>query len=294
MSAPGHLGAYGFRIVPGGGTLDLPGLVPVPADAERVRVTWETAAVEEDVIDVTPDHARLSVKGMVAIELTRSDPELHIRVPGALQPEAVVHPILTTPLAILARWRGRAALHAGAVLHEGAAVAVCGRQGAGKSTAMASLAARGLPVVTDDLVVLEDGDVLSGPSCIDLRADTALRFPQAEYLGVVGARERHRLMTAPAPARVPLAGIFMLEWAEEGDADPLRAEPLTLPERIELVHAFDYAGLVGLPRGEALLDLIELPMWRLVRPRDWAAGDAALDLLLSAAAASRPAATPPA
>lgn len=294
MEGDGHRGAYGFRIVPADAALDLPGLVPVPANAERVRVTWESAPVEEDVLEVTGDHARLSVKGMVAIELTERDPALHVRVPDALQPEAVVHPILTTPLAILARWRGRAALHAGAVLHDGAAVAVCGRQGAGKSTAMASLAARGLPVVTDDLVVLEDGDVLSGPSCIDLRADTAERFPEAAYLGVVGARERYRLMTAPAPARVPLAGIFMLEWAEEDDPDPLRAEPLALPERIELVHAFDYAGLVGLPRGEALLDLIELPMWRLVRPRDWNAGDAALDLLLSVAAASRPTATPPA
>ncbi|HWT92005.1 MAG TPA: hypothetical protein VN238_03345 [Solirubrobacteraceae bacterium] len=294
MSAPGHFGAYGFRIVPSDERLALPGLVPVPADAERVSVTWESGPVEEDVIDVTPARARLSVKGMVAIALTETDPELHIRVPGALQPEAVVHPILTTPLAILARWRGRAALHAGAVLHEGAAVAVCGQQGAGKSTAMASLAARGLPVVTDDLVVLEHGDVLSGPSCIDLRADTAERFPRAEYLGVVGARERHRLMTAPAPARVPLAGIFLLEWATEDDDEPLRAEPLALPERIALIHAYDYAGLVGLPRGEALLDLVELPMWRLVRPRDWAAGDAALDLLLSVAAASRPAATPPA
>jgi hypothetical protein len=262
---------------------DLPGLVQVPAEADEVRMAWREGSIPEDRMDVGDERAHIAVKGLVAIEVERASRSVSIELPEAPLPEAIVHPIATTPLAILARWRGQATLHAGAVLHDGAAWAVCGPQAAGKSTTLALLAQHGLPIVTDDLLVLDDGDVLAGPSCVDLRADTADRFPEARFLGTVGARERFRLSTPPAPLRVPLRGVFVLGWSDDGDGPSVR--PLTLPERARLIHVFDYAAVVGLPRGEALLDLLALPMWLLRRPRDWEQGERALDRLLETASA---------
>ena len=280
MPGPRHPGAYGFRLVLQSPEDVLPGLPDAPPDADEVHMRWCQGAIEDDRMDVGEHHADIAVAGQVSIAVRRADRHVEIVLPEDPLPEAIVHPVATVPLAVLARWRGDATLHAGAVLRDGAAYAVCGGQGAGKSTTMALLAQRGLPVVTDDLLVVSGGEALAGPSCVDLRPDVAERFPDARFLGVVGRRERYRLLTAPAPARTPLGGLFLLGWHADG---PARVEPLTLEERAQVIHVFDYAGSVGLPRGEALMDLLALPMWRLSRARDWQAADEALDLLLATA-----------
>jgi hypothetical protein len=282
MPESGRLGAYGFRLVVEGAEAGLPGLVPVPAGAEEVTLAWREGAIPEDRLDISGDRAHIAVKDLVSLRIERATRTVAIDLPEPPLPEAIVHPVATTPLAVLSRWQGRATLHAGAVFHEGAAYAVCGGQNSGKSTTLAALAARGLPIVTDDLLVVDDGQALAGPSCVDLRADTAERFPGARFLGTVGARERFRLSTSPAPPRVPLRGVFLLGWST--DPEP-KVVPLSLEERARVIHVLDYAAMVGLARGEALLDLLALPMWALTRRRDWDASERALDLLLETAAA---------
>lgn len=61
--------------------------------------------------------------------------------------------------------RGLPTLHAGAIATRDGAVALLGRSGRGKSTLTASLARRGLPIVTDDNLPLQlrGKDVLAGP-----------------------------------------------------------------------------------------------------------------------------------
>ena len=282
MGRGGQVGAYGFRLVPADPSVELPGLVAVDEGADEARIDWRVEPTTEDVREVGDERIVIAVREHVRIEVDRPTRSIFIALPEPPTPEAIVHPVATTPLAILARWRGDAALHAGAVLHAGGAWVVCGNRGAGKSTALALLAQRGLPVVADDLVVISDGHVLSGPSCVDLRADTAPRFPDARFLGVVGARERWRIATPAPPARVPVRGLFLLEW---GDDPKAAVAPLDLRERAAVVHGFDYAALVGLPRAEVLLDLLALPMWRLTRPKTPAGGNAALDRLLETASA---------
>jgi len=245
-----------------------------------VRFAWREAPTPEDARDVGEERVLLAVKGQITLEVLRRSRAVSVALPQMPTPDAIVHPVATTPLALLARWRGDAALHAGAVVHDGGAYGICGGRGAGKSTTLALLARRGLPIAADDLLVVRHGDVLAGPRCVDLRHDVAARFPDARFLGIVGARERHRLSTPPAPARVPLRGIFLLEW---GTGPELKASLLTLEERASLVHELDYAALVGLPHPEALLDLLALPMWRFTRPRDWAASTEALDHLMCTA-----------
>ena len=287
MDAERHPGAYGFRIVASDSGVVLPGLVDVPADAAVAHVSWDVGPIPDDFVEIDDERVDLSVPDIVAIGVERASGRVTIRLPDAPTPEAIVHPMLTTPLAFLARWRGHACLHAGAILHEGEAVVVCGSQGAGKSTTLATLAARGMPVVTEDLVVLDGWHVLSGPHCVDLRGDAAERFPDARYLGTIGRRERFRLLTPPAPFRVPLRGVFLLDWSADGAAPT--AQPLGLGERLALIHAYDYAGVLGIPRPATLLELAEVPMWRLSRPRDLSTADRALDLLLETAATAKPA-----
>ncbi len=65
--------------------------------------------------------------------------------------------LLGPVLAFVLRLRGITCLHASAFCINGHAVALTGHSGAGKSTTAASFAGRGYPVLTDDLLALEDG-----------------------------------------------------------------------------------------------------------------------------------------
>jgi hypothetical protein len=59
-------------------------------------------------------------------------------------------------LAFVLRLRGAVCLHASAVALGGRAVALVGQTGAGKSTTAAAFARRGAPVMSDDVVALDD------------------------------------------------------------------------------------------------------------------------------------------
>ena len=110
---------------------------------------------------------------------------------------------------------GRAAIHGGAFLHEGRAWVLLGDKGQGKSSTLGWLATPGVPIITDDLVVCDEGDVLAGPRCVDLRADPARHLNVGRDLGVIGTRERWRIDVPPCPSRSPLRGWIFLEWGAE-------------------------------------------------------------------------------
>jgi serine kinase of HPr protein (carbohydrate metabolism regulator) len=88
---------------------------------------------------------------------------------------------LHTVLAALLHQRGCLVLHASAVLMNGGADVVSGETGAGKSTLLAALAAKGFPVVSDDVTAvraLPGGgiEVIPGPQWIHLCEDAAARL----------------------------------------------------------------------------------------------------------------------
>ena len=90
---------------------------------------------------------------------------------------------------ILRAW-GRLALHASCVRIGDSAVLLAGDSGAGKSTTAAALAARGMPVLSDDLTALtsaDDGSALAWPSFNHVRL-----WPDGEriVLGETGRLER--------------------------------------------------------------------------------------------------------
>lgn len=182
--------------------------------------------------------------------------------PRLPSPAALVHPFLAPVAAVMAYWHDREAFHAGAFVHGGGTWALVGDREAGKSTLLASLALEGVPVVCDDMLVI-DGDVaFAGPRSIDLRAEAARRLAVGESLGEVGARERWRVRL-PLVDEAPLRGWVFLTWGDRLEWRAMRAS-----SRIELLSA--QRGLRLPARDPArLLDLVSLPSWELRRPRSW-------------------------
>jgi hypothetical protein len=212
----------------------------------------------------------MGTRGGSAFHVTRRPASILFDLGFDPTPDALVHPIATVPLAVLARWRGDVTLHGGAFEAGGAAWALFGERNAGKSTTLALLARRGHPVLADDLVVVDDGFVRAGPRCVDLREDAAERIGFTRDLGMFGGRRRLRLSSAPAPARLRLGGFFLLGWHDDA---AVRIERLPLAARVRALYQLEYAGLVGPADPQAVLDLASLPAWHVTRGHDWAAAE---------------------
>ena len=211
------------------------------------------------------------------VVVRRRPPSARIVAPVTLSAEALVHPMLTAPFSMLARWRGDVTLHGGAFIHAGGAWAVLGERTAGKSSLLGLLGARGLPIAADDLLTIDDGWLRAGPSCIDLRPDVAARLPGARDLGVVGTRRRFRLSATPAPARTRLLGVIVLEWHDEPEPALL---PMAAEERLATLYRQEAIALLGFSKPQKFIDLLGLPMWRFRRRKDWDSTPAAVDRLL--------------
>jgi hypothetical protein len=258
----------------------LPDLTVVDADAPVVRFRWRQGVAAEDAWDVGPDTVRISHRRGGSLVVRREPPEAEFVLTQPLPIGAMVHPLGTMPLSVLAHWRGDVTLHGGAFLAAGGAWGVCGDRSAGKSSTLALLAERAVPIVADDLLAVQQGEALSGPRCVDLRGDAAGRFSAARSLGTVGSRIRYRLPTAAVPARAPLRGIVLLEWSVDGS---IEVTPLGLEERLALLHQHQYSGLFRRPQERGIVDLLDLPMLRVRRPRAWDRADELVERLLEAA-----------
>jgi hypothetical protein len=221
---------------------------------ERGPVTYE----------VGDDHARFPLFLDAWLELDRVARAATFVVPRNLHDDELVHPGLGLGAAMLAEWSGRLAFHGGAFVARGGAWAVVGRAESGKSTVLATLSLAGVPVLSDDLLVIEGGALHSGPRCLDLRPTAVAGLALGNR--VVAARNglKSRLPLAQVPAFAPLRGWVFLEW---GDA--VRVARVSAAERIPRI-AGNMAALRR-PRSESLLDLATLPAWELRRPRRWEA-----------------------
>jgi hypothetical protein len=282
--AAGALTAYGLRL------LNLPGAARV---LDHGSHDWPELAVEQKIGEgiagpnlVGHGAARLSLTSGGWMDIARTH-DLPFRASVTLNQdrvwddESVVHPFLSTAVAVVSWWLGRTAFHAGAIATPAGGIAVVGPKGAGKSSMLGWFATQGVPVLADDVVVLEAGRrMLRGPRCVDLRPDAARALGIGEDIGLVGARQRWRHILPEAPAAVPLVAWVLPVW---GDAVGL--EPIPAGERIGLLYSS--LALLGVPPADPglFLDLARLPAWRLRRRRDWTAIGAAGGMLLDAVGA---------
>jgi len=193
--------------------------------------------------------------------------------------DELVHPYLAPLAGVHARWCGRQTFHGGAFVVGDAVWGIVGGRTAGKSTLLAHLAARHVPVVADDLLVLDGASTFAGPRAIDLREDAAGHFDGGDDLGILGRRRRHRLrLPAITPILPPVHGWVHLAWGDDPTVTRLSAK-----DRIErLAGAVAVAGSVA---PAELLDHATRPGLLLTRPRDWDRAQEAVDALLEAVAA---------
>lgn len=123
--------------------------------------------------------------------------------------ECVVTPHLTSAASTIAAWMGRPAIHRRHVPSRGPVWVVLGDKGRGKSTTLGWLAKVGVPIVTEDLVICDGGDVLAGRvawTCPrarvrDERGPRAWRRGRRERAG-----RRPRLSAELSAARLDLPG----------------------------------------------------------------------------------------
>jgi hypothetical protein len=190
----------------------------------------------------------------------------------------LVHPFLTAVGVTFAWWDGRHAFHGGAFVDsECRAWCVLGERESGKSSTLARLSNAGLPVIADDLVVIDGGHVLAGPRCIDLRLEPAKALALETAATPVRGNERLRLPLPGVAAEVPLHAWVFLVW---GDSFALRR--LGAAEWLARLTMHRTTLTEGAPN---LLELAGLQAWELQRPRTWWSLEPAVERLLDLAGA---------
>lgn len=271
-----RLGAYGLAL--GGVDGAAPFLVEARADWPRFELVNRVGRADGagDRLGERRAQLRLRSGGEILVE---RDGRVEFVTPEPLSAAELVHPYLAPVAAVAARWHDRESFHGGAFLVGEDAWGVLAEREGGKSTTLAWLAAQGLPIVCDDMLVLEDGRPFAGPRVLDLRAGPAERLGVGEYLGVVGARERWRLRLDELPGVVRLRGWIFLEWGADVAVERVGGSAL-------LPRLLAHLGLRIPPLGpERVLELAGLPAWELRRPHGWDRFEDAGRLLLDVASA---------
>jgi hypothetical protein len=247
------------------------GRVELGAPPEPDAQSWlETAADPVRTRSVFEAIARFEVR---AGALVLVDPEPEV------DPRLVRHALLGPVLAQLLWQRELYTLHASVVRVGGRSAAFVGASGAGKSTTAAALTARGHPLVCDDVAALCWRDqplrVLPGFPRIRLYADS-LR-------GLGGAPDAHPLVhglidkrLTPVPAFIeqaqPLDRIYVLEAAEQLEAERLAARFAALELMKHAYNAYQFAPVVGFAQHLQMAARVAgaVPVFRLRRPKDLA------------------------
>lgn len=265
-------GAYGLRIA---------GL----GDAERLLVRADSTWPDLELVarrgtiggftnEVNEERATMVLLGAVAV-VERSPGRAVFTFDSEPNPEALVHPYLAPIAGLFAHWHGRESLHAGAFVAGGGAWGVLAERSGGKSSTLARLALDGVPIVTDDMLVLENGVAFAGPRAIDLRREPAQALGVGEPLGVLGARERWRLRLENVEGAFELKGWVFLEWGNE-----LTVTRVSAGSQLQRLAAQRTIRLTP-PDPSALLRLSALPAFELRRPRHWSSLENATTLLLA-------------
>jgi hypothetical protein len=262
-------GVYGFRLE---GVDDVSLLSCVAASAPTLRVSIEIGRAPDREESFGPDAAEIGLIDGGWVSLTRAG-HAHFVAPRQIPSGELVHPWLVPAAATFSGWHGRLVLHGGGFSFGGQAIAILGNKEDGKSTLLAWLArSEDVSVLVDDLLVIESGSVLAGPRCIDLRPGTAEIFDDAAGHSVVRDASRLRMELPPCSPAAPLGALVVLSWSQE---DHVSLRRLTASEGMAalLPHALNPG-----PNGR-LLDLVNIPVWLLARPRTWSSLPQVADLL---------------
>ncbi len=232
-----------------------------------------------------PDVARYRIEG---------GREILVEAKPGVSEEAIRLYLLGSALGVLLHQRGLLVLHANAIVIDGAAVLFMGPSGAGKSTFAAWCAARGYPVLTDDICAVEVGPdggaiVLPGLTRLRLAEDSARHLgvdaAQGELCPASGKREIG-LPRDEAKAPCALRACYLLSEAATGA--PVVVRSLAKIETIEMLIANTYRGFALQQMGGSSAHLeacvrvaTAVPCFEARRTKDWARFDIVAETLLA-------------
>jgi hypothetical protein len=270
-------GAYGLRIT---GLEDADDHLPeVPASWPELHLEQASPVADREpeapgTIRIERDRAELWLAEAGRILVRREPLTVSFATATPLSADAVLHPFLGLPAAIINRWLGRISLHGGAFAYRDHAWALLGNREAGKSATLGSLLKAGHHILSDDILVLAGTELFAGPRSIDLREDAGASVG-GEALGVIGNRARWRLRPGAGPAAMPLGGLISLEWARDQAIEPIDTEARLRRLIGSSALRPDAASAPG------LLELAALPAWRFARRRRLADIGGSIELLLA-------------
>ncbi len=273
MAEPSDLGVYGLRLRGGGLGPAIPG--GAPADWPQVILEIEESTVyPAGEARHDDDHCVLPLRDDLRTLIADRAAGTARFVGPPLDPEDLAHPYLGAVATVFARWHGREAFHGAGFMVDGQAYALLGAPEAGKSTIVAALAARGVPIVADDMLVMDHAGVYRGPRSVDLRRPLPEHLLDPAELRIVRARGRHRMALPDQPPTVPLAG-----WVFLSPGDELQIDPVAAPERLKVLARWRaWRERPSDPR--LMLDLAAVPSWHVRAPQRWDALEATLEALL--------------
>lgn len=201
-----------------------------------------------------------------------------------LSTDQLAHPYLGPIAVIFNRWSGREVFHAAGFVAGGAAWIVLGRRTAGKSTLTAALAAAGVPILADDIMITDGQIAYAGPRNVDLRE--ALPTGVLAHFGTEWSRQpmvrsrlgtRLRIALPSVEPRWPVGGWIFLNWGERTSVESVPISGL-------LGRLAAWRSESRLPSDPArLLAMASLPAFDLYRERNFDALPATVDLLLDTA-----------
>lgn len=285
----------------------LPGLPPLAGAAEpgvRLRVGGHAAAAAAANLPLARGGSGEAADDEGALELLRSPDgawyrlryrdgtEFSVSADGrrigcSWRPPFTVEDAATylygPVLAFLLRRAGSSCLHASAVAMGGGAVLLCGPALAGKSTTAAALAARGHPVLADDVCALDEGrrgvtvraaypQLRLWPDAVGVLYGQGVELPPL----TPNWEKRYLDLAAPAggfhPEPLPVQAVYLLAVREE-TAVP-RLEPVAPAAAVTALVGNSYLGWLpdlaaqarDLQRYAALAR--QVPVWRAVPHAD--------------------------
>lgn len=237
----------------------------------KVEEGWRE--LEESFDD---EHGRLRAHPGGMLQLDRLAARAVLSLPRALDSEGLVHPYLSSLASFVGHWLGRTTLHAGSFALAGGVWGLLGDQEMGKSSVLMGLHQQGLTVVSDDVMVVHEDHVFSGPRCLDLRRSSSERFGEGRPLGWVGRRERWRVDLPEVAPSLRLRGWVVLAWSDTIDVAPLPAA-----DRLAALAANRAVRAPGVVPRQRFLDLVAAPAVRFSRPRDWSRFEEGVERLVA-------------
>jgi hypothetical protein len=251
------VGAYGLVIAGVDGAA--PWMQPQLPNAPEFRLHVIVGPSSDAPSALNRESADLLLIGGGRLQMERGRSEGFFTLPHRPTDDELLHPYLAPAAALFWQWSGREAIHAGGFVVADGAVLILGDKEAGKSTTLGWLARQGVPVVTDDLAVIDGRTVLAGPRTIDLRVRGDEDRPPAH---LVRNGERDRILTAPIAGGLPLVGIAVLGWGPT-----IAFGSIGISERFNLIdrqRTFHANGMP--PNPTAMLELSSVPVVRATRP----------------------------